>query len=97
MWRGSGAVRADKVEWNSFFDAGNGNTANLILKYHEQDNNSYSQLTKAQFQQYGRKYDPYPATPSVGSNGKYNSYYALAQNPFQTFTAVLNTLPVLPV
>ena len=91
MWRGSGAVRADKVEWNSFFDAGNGNTANLILKYHEQDNNSYSQLTKAQFQQYGRKYDPYPATPSVGSNGKYNSYYALAQNPFQTFTAVLNT------
>lgn len=91
MWRGSGAVRADKVEWNSFFDAGNGNTANLILKYHEQDNNSYSQLTKAQFQRYGRKYDPYPATPSVGSNGKYNSYYALAQNPFQTFTAVLNT------
>ncbi|WP_330211097.1 TonB-dependent receptor [Pseudomonas sp. AM4(2022)] len=91
MWRGSGAVRADKVEWNSFFDAGNGNTANLILKYHEQDNNSYSQLTKAQFQQYGRKYDPYPATPSVGSNGKYNSYYGLAQNPFQTFTAVLNT------
>ncbi len=91
MWRGSGAVRADKVEWNSFFDAGNGNTANLILKYHEQDNNSYSQLTKAQFQQNGRKYDPYPATPTVGGNGKYNSYYALAQNPFQTFTAVLNT------
>ncbi|WP_339435636.1 TonB-dependent receptor [Pseudomonas orientalis] len=91
MWRGSGAVRADKVEWNSFFDAGNGNTANLILKYHEQDNNSYSQLTKAQFQQNGRKYGPYPATPTVGGNGKYNSYYALAQNPFQTFTAVLNT------
>ncbi|MBK5476169.1 TonB-dependent receptor [Pseudomonas sp. TH21] len=91
MWRGSGAVRADKVEWNSFFDAGDGNTANLILKYHEQDNNSYSQLTKAQFQQNGRKYDPYPATPTVGANGKYNSYYALAQNPFQTFTAVLNT------
>ncbi|MGY2289790.1 TonB-dependent receptor family protein [Pseudomonas sp. SDO528_S397] len=91
MWRGSGAVRADKVEWNSFFDAGNGNTANLILKYHEQDNNSYSQLTKAQFQQFGRKFDPYPATPTVGSNGKYNSYYDLAQNPFQTFTAVLNT------
>ncbi|MEX5549451.1 TonB-dependent receptor [Pseudomonas pergaminensis] len=91
MWRGSGAVRADKVEWNSFFEAGDGNTANLILKYHEQDNNSYSQLTKAQYQQNGRKYDPYPATPTVGSNGKYNSYYALAQNPFQTFTAVLNT------
>lgn len=91
MWRGSGAVRADKVEWNSFFDAGNGNTANLILKYHEQDNNSYSQLTKGQFQQNGRKYDPYPATPTVGSNGKLNSYYALAQNPFQTFTGVLNT------
>lgn len=91
MWRGSGAVRADKVEWNSFFDAGNGNTANLILKYHEQDNNSYSQLTKAQFQQNGPKYDPYPATPTVGSNGKLNSYYALAQNPFQTFTGVLNT------
>jgi len=91
MWRGSGAVRADKVEWNSFFDAGNGNTANLILKYHEQDNNSYSQLTKAQFQQNGPKYDPYPATPTVGSNGNLNSYYALAQNPFQTFTGVLNT------
>ncbi|OPA92156.1 TonB-dependent receptor [Pseudomonas fluorescens] len=91
MWRGSGAVRADKVEWNSFFDAGNGNTANLILKYHEQDNNSYSQLTKGQFQQNGRKFDPYPATPTVGGNGKLNSYYALAQNPFQTFTGVLNT------
>ncbi len=69
MWRGSGAVRADKVEWNGFFDAGNA-FYNLILKYHKQDNNSYSQLTKAQFQQYGRKYDPYPATPSVSGNGK---------------------------
>ncbi|RMR56936.1 TonB-dependent receptor:TonB-dependent receptor [Pseudomonas syringae pv. actinidiae] len=90
-WRGDGAVRADKVEWNSFFDMGSGNTANLILKYHEQDNNSYSQLTKSQFQQNGRKFDPYPSTPTRGSNGKLSSYYELAQNPFQTFTAVLNT------
>lgn len=90
-WRGDGAVRADKVEWNSFFDMGGGNTANLILKYHEQDNNSYSQLTKAQFQRYGRKYDPYPSSPQLGSNGKVSSYYELAQNPFQTFTAVLNS------
>ncbi len=90
-WRGDGAVRADKVEWNSFFDMGSGNTANLILKYHEQDNNSYSQLTKSQFQQNGRKFDPYPSTPALGSNGKLSSYYELAQNPFQTFTGVLNT------
>jgi len=91
MWRGSGAVRADKVEWDSFFDMGSGNTANLIIKYHEQENNSYSQLTKSQFEQYGRKYDPYPAVPTVGSNGKLSSYYDLAQNPFKTVTAVLNT------
>ncbi|KPA92990.1 MULTISPECIES: TonB-dependent receptor [Pseudomonas] len=90
-WRGAGAERADKVEWNSFFDMGGGNTANLILKYHEQENTSYSQLTKAQFQKYGRSYDPYPQTPALGSNGKINSYYGLALNPFQTFTGVLNT------
>lgn len=91
MWRGHGAVRADKVEWNSFFDAGDGNTANLILKYHEQDNNSYSQLTKSEFTQYGRKYDPNPNPPALGSNGKISKYYELAQNPFKTFTGVLNT------
>jgi len=91
MWRGSGAVRADKVEWNSFFDAGNGNTANLILKYHEQDNNSYSQLTKSQFQQYGRKYDPYPATPAVGANGT----VTLPQAPGSS-AAVLGSLYVPP-
>ncbi len=90
-WRGDGAVRADKVEWNSFFDAGDGNTANLILKYHKQENNSYSQLTKSQFTQYGRDYDPYPSVATKNSSGKITSYYGLALNPFETFTAVLNT------
>ncbi|WP_426198557.1 TonB-dependent receptor [Pseudomonas sp. DC3200b2] len=90
-WRGNGAVRADKVEWNSFFEAENGNTANLILKYHKQENNSYSQLTKAQYTQSGRDYDPYPAVATRNANGKITSYYGLAQNPFETFTAVLNT------
>ncbi|MFF7710945.1 TonB-dependent receptor domain-containing protein [Pseudomonas sp. NPDC007930] len=90
-WRGDGAVRADKVEWNSFFDAGDGNFANLILKYHKQENNSYSQLTKAQFTQNGRDFDPYPALATKGSNGKINSYYGLALNPFETFTAVFNS------
>ena len=90
-WRGDGAVRADKVEWNSFFETDNGTTANLILKYHRQENNSYSQLTKDQYTQYGRKYDPYPATAARNASGKITSYYGLAQNPFETFTAVLNT------
>ncbi|AMB86909.1 TonB-dependent receptor [Pseudomonas agarici] len=90
-WRGDGAERADKVEWNSFFDMGGGNTANLILKYHEQENASYSQLTKGQFQKYGRSYDPYPSTPALGGNGKISSYEGLALNPFKTFTGVLNT------
>lgn len=90
-WRGEGAVRADKVEWNSFFEAENGNTANLILKYHKQDNDSYSQLTKDQYTQYGRDYDPYPSVATRNSNGKITSYYGLAKNPFETFTAVFNT------
>jgi iron complex outermembrane receptor protein len=90
-WRGDGAVRADKVEWNSFFETDDGTTANLILKYHRQENNSYSQLTKDQYTQYGRKYDPYPSTAARNANGKIISYYGLAQNPFETFTAVLNT------
>lgn len=90
-WRGDGAVRADKVEWDSYFHDDNGNSANLILKYHQQENNSYSQLTKSQFTQYGRDFDPYPSTAVRNANGKITSYYGLALNPFETFTAVLNT------
>ncbi|AXO86694.1 TonB-dependent receptor [Pseudomonas parafulva] len=90
-WRGDGTVRANKVEWNSFFDAGEGNTANLILKYHKQENNSYSQLTKSQYTQFGRRYDPYPSVAARNGSGKITSYYGLAQNPFETFTAVFNT------
>ena len=90
LWRGKGAVRGDRVEFDSFFDQGNGNTGNLILKYYRQDNDSYVKLTKAQFEQYGRSYSPAPGTPVLGRNGKIASYYELGKNPFENFSAVFN-------
>ncbi|MFH7617732.1 TonB-dependent receptor, partial [Pseudomonas syringae pv. tagetis] len=62
-----------------------------ILYSDQQLTTSFSELTKSQFQLTGRKFDPSPSTPARGSNGKLSSYYVLAQNPFQTFTGVLNT------
>lgn len=90
LWRGKGAVRADRVEFNSFIDQGNGNTGNLILKYYRQDNDSYTKLTKAQFQQGGRSYTPAPDSPVLGSNGKIARYYEFSKNPFENFSAIFN-------
>jgi iron complex outermembrane receptor protein len=90
LWRGKGAVRGDRVEFNSLFDQGNGNTGNLILKYYRQDNDGYVKLTKAQFQQYGRSYTPAPSTPVLGRNGKIASFYELGKNPFENFSAIFN-------
>ena len=80
-WRGEGRLYSNKFEMNSLFEAENGNSSNLIVKYNRQENNNYNILSKAQFEQGGRDQD-YPGTPQYNSRGQLTSYYKLNRNPF---------------
>lgn len=82
-WRGEGRLYSNKFEMNSLFEAENGNSSNLIVKYNRQENNNYNTLSKAQFEQGGRDQD-YPTTPQYNSRGQLTSYYKLNRNPFET-------------
>lgn len=87
-WRGKGVVRADKVEWNTLFEDGNGNSTNAIIKYNRQDNYNYNTLSKAQFEKSGRSLD-YAENPIYNSSGKLTSYYKINRNPFENLSATL--------
>ena len=81
-WRGKGTVRGDKVEWSTLFEDDNGNSSNFTMKYNKQENYNYNTLSKAQFQQQGRRLD-YSETP-VYKNGLLSSSYKLNRNPFES-------------
>jgi iron complex outermembrane receptor protein len=87
-WRGKGTLRADKIEWNTLFEDGNGNSTNAIIKYHRQENYNYNSLSKAQFQQSGRDLD-YSESLVRNSRGQVSQYYKLNRNPFENLTASL--------
>ncbi|MFB4247905.1 TonB-dependent receptor family protein [Pseudomonas idahonensis] len=84
-WRGKGTLRADKVEWNTLFEDGNGNSTNAIVKYNQQENYNYNSLSKAQFQNQGRRLDYSEST--VFKNGSVSQSYKLNRNPFESLTA----------
>nr|WP_263010869.1 TonB-dependent receptor [Pseudomonas chlororaphis] len=84
-WRGKGTLRADKVEWNTLFEDGNGNSTNAIVKYNLQENYNYNSLSKAQFQNQGRRLDYSEST--VFKNGSVSQSYKLNRNPFESLTA----------
>lgn len=86
-WRGKGTLRADKVEWNTLFEDGNGNSTNAIVKYNLQENYNYNSLSKAQFQNQGRRLDYSENT--VFKNGSVSQSYKLNRNPFESVTASL--------
>lgn len=85
-WRGEGRLYSNKFEMNSLFEAENGNSSNLIMKYNRQENANYNTLSKAQFEQDGRYANDYPATPQYNSRGQLSRYYKLNRNPFENFT-----------
>ncbi len=85
-WRGSGSLRADKVEWNTLFEDGNGNSTNLIAKYSRQEGYNYNNLSKAQFDADPRA--DYSKTP-IYKSGQLSQYYKLNRNNFENFTASL--------
>ena len=87
-WRGKGTVRADRVEWNTLFEDGNGNSTNAIFKYSTQENYNYNTLSKAQFQKSGRGLD-YAEVPIYNSSGKLTQYYKINRNPFENASASL--------
>lgn len=84
-WKGKGTLRADKVEWNTLFEDGNGNSTNAIVKYNRQENYNYNSISKAQFQDQGRRVDY--AEDTVFKGGKVSQSYKLNRNPFETVTA----------
>jgi len=94
-WKGKGELEADKVEWNSFFDMGDGNTLNAIVKYHKQENYNYATASKAQFAaDHEYEFAEAPVFTNYTSNGTTTQYmstagYKLSRNPFENVTASL--------
>ncbi|WP_085596266.1 MULTISPECIES: TonB-dependent receptor [unclassified Pseudomonas] len=84
-WKGKGTLRADKIEWNTLFEDGNGNSTNAIFKYNKQENYNYNSVSKAQFQTQGRRVDYSQST--VFKNGSVSQSYKLNRNPFESLTA----------
>ncbi|KTC34918.1 TonB-dependent receptor, partial [Pseudomonas sp. ABAC61] len=84
-WKGKGTLRADKIEWNTLFEDGNGNSTNAILKYNKQENYNYNSVSKGQFQSQGRRVDYSEST--VFKNGSVSQSYKLNRNPFESVTA----------
>ncbi|MQA52361.1 TonB-dependent receptor [Pseudomonas piscis] len=84
-WKGKGTLRADKIEWNTLFEDGNGNSTNAIFKYNKQENYNYNSVSKAQFQNQGRRVDYSEST--VFKNGSVSQSYKLNRNPFESLTA----------
>lgn len=91
-WRGKGATRSNKLEWNGLYEDDNGNSSNLLVKYNKQDMNNYNTLSKSTFLNQGRYVD-YPTTPEYNSRGQLSRYYKINRNPFEslnlTFTQKL--------
>ena len=85
-WRGEGRLYSNKFEMNSLYEADNGNSSNLIIKYNRQLNSNYNSISKAQFDQGGRYSNDYPATPQYNSSGQLSRYYKLNRNPFENLT-----------
>ncbi|MBC2656735.1 TonB-dependent receptor [Pseudomonas sp. MSSRFD41] len=84
-WKGKGTLRADKIEWNTLFEDGNGNSTNAIFKYNKQENYNYNSVSKAQFQNQGRRVDYSEST--LFKNGSVSQSYKLNRNPFESLTA----------
>nr|WP_246887693.1 TonB-dependent receptor [Pseudomonas protegens] len=84
-WKGKGTLRADKIEWNTLFEDGNGNSTNAIVKYNLQENYNYNSVSKSQFQTQGRRLDYSEST--VFKNGSVSQSYKLNRNPFESVTA----------
>ncbi|URQ60284.1 TonB-dependent receptor [Pantoea alhagi] len=85
-WRGEGRLYSDKFEMNSLFEAENGNTSNLIVKYNRQENSNYNSISKAQFESEGRSSGDFPSSPQYNSRGQISRYYKLNRNPFENLT-----------
>lgn len=86
-WRGKGTLRSDKVEWSGLFEDDSGNSTLATLKYNNQENYNYNSLSKAQFEQEGRRKD-YPETP-IYKSGLLSASYKLNRNPFESVNATL--------
>lgn len=77
-WRGFGSLESTRIESSMFYQADNGNTSNLIIKYNKQNNYQYNNVTKA-------NYDA--AENAAGTTGHRADYddprYKNALNPFE--------------
>ena len=90
-WKGEGDLDAEKVELNSLYKFGEGNSLNAIIKYHKQENYNYATASKAQYSgDHDYEFAESP-TFSTYSGQQYLSsgYYELNRNPFENVTASL--------
>ncbi|TBU95791.1 TonB-dependent receptor [Stutzerimonas kirkiae] len=88
-WKGKGELDAEKVELNSLYKFGEGNSLNAIIKYHKQENNRYATASLAQYRS-NHQYE-FAETPVYNANtGKLSTAsYKTSVNPFENVTASL--------
>ncbi|WP_265169755.1 TonB-dependent receptor family protein [Pseudomonas solani] len=106
-WKGKGDLDAEKVELNSLYKFGEGNSLNAIVRYHKQENYNYATASKAQFKADPRyEFADRPTYTTVGGNTNMTaSSYAINRNPFENLTTQITgrfqldddvTLTVMP-
>ncbi|AXO60181.1 TonB-dependent receptor [Pseudomonas sp. phDV1] len=88
-WKGEGDLDAEKVELNSLYKFGEGNSLNGIIKYHKQENYNYVSPSLAQYES-DHDYD-FPEAPTYNpTTGKLTTAsYKTSRNPFENVTASL--------
>lgn len=85
-WKGLGDLKNKKFEMDTLYEADNGNSSNLIVKYNLQNNYNYNTISK-------KDYDtPTNADGTTGHQADYSTNpansksYRLARNPFENLT-----------
>ncbi|KAA8732114.1 TonB-dependent receptor [Acinetobacter qingfengensis] len=85
-WKGEGDLKNRKFEMGALYEADNGNTSNLIVKYNKQDNYNYNTISKADYDADPNAYGTTGHKADFSTDPSASRYYKLARNPFENFT-----------
>lgn len=94
-WRGKGEADRDHVDAKVIHDLGRGSRLSASIAYNFAENHFYRNITKAQYETFGRSYDydttfpgrPTPIAGTAQNESGLTNYYNLQWNPFENYIA----------
>lgn len=85
-WKGEGDLKNKKIEMAALYEADNGNSSNLIVKYNKQNNYSYNTISKKDYNTAENADGTTGHQADYSTNINNSKYYGLARNPFENLT-----------